>query len=93
MVAADAGPNEAMPAGEGALRYLGFVEAPAMEGAKAVAVLAEGDDLHMLRAGERVSAHLVLKEVAPDHVRLFDTRARREQRLPLVDIAPNEPAL
>ncbi len=92
MVAADAGPNESMPAGEGTLRYLGFVEAPAVGGARAVAVLAEGEDLHMVRAGERVGAHLVLREVAPDHVRLFDTSARREQRLPLVDIAPSEPA-
>ncbi len=93
LVAADAGPDGSMPGGEGALRYLGFVEAPAVDGAKPVAVLAEGDDLHMLRAGERVSAHLVLKEIAPDHVRLFDTSARREQRLPLVDVAPSEPVL
>lgn len=93
MAAADAGPNDALPGGGGALRYLGFVEAPAEAGAKPVAVLAEGDDLYMLRAGERVSAHLVLKEIAPEYLRLFDTNARQEQRLPLVDVVPGEPAL
>ncbi|GKS58858.1 hypothetical protein YTPLAS18_23850 [Nitrospira sp.] len=72
------------------LRYLGFVGFQATRGDRAVGVLAQGDELHMVRAGESLDDHREVRRVTPQSVTLFDRNAKREWELPLVDLAPSE---
>ena len=72
------------------VRYLGFVGFQDARRDKAVGVLAQGDELHMLRAGESLDAHREVRRVTPQSVTLFDRRAKRERELPLVDLASQE---
>ena len=70
------------------LRYLGFVGIGDSKYKRAVAVLAEGADLHMIREGDPLDPYRRVRRVTPEVVTLFDQRSQQELRLPLVELTP-----
>jgi hypothetical protein len=65
-------------------RYLGFLRTG--EGRtrrKEVAVLSKDEEVVVVRVGDRVEEHLVLKAITPDSVTIRDTGAKIDQTVPL----------
>ena len=80
----DAGSEQALRqqaalAGLALFHYLGFVRME--EGLRkkgAMAVLTKNDDLHVVRAGETIEAHVVVKAITQESVTLQDRQSRVE---------------
>jgi len=74
-------------------RYLGFVRKEGSDRAKQddLAVLTKNDDLHVVRKGETVENHVVLKAVTPDSVTLEDRKSHLEYAVPLSEEAAPQP--
>jgi hypothetical protein len=79
-------------AGLAQFHYLGFVR---MEGGwrkkGELAVLTKNDDLHVVRAGETVEDHVVVKAITQESVTLQDRQSRVEHTVLLSEEAPLQP--
>ena len=59
--------------------YLGFVRAgDEWQKKQAMAVLTKNDDLHVVKAGEVIEKHVVVKTITQESVILFDRDSRLE---------------
>ena len=79
-------------AGLAQFHYLGFVRME--EGWRkkgGLAVLTKNDDLHVVRAGETVEDHVVVKAITQDSVTLQDRRSRVEHTVLLSEEVPLQP--
>ena len=73
-------------------RYLGFLRmGEDRKRNKEVAVLSKNDDVVVVKVGDRVEEHLVLKKITPDSVTIRDTEARIDQTVPLSEEPPAQP--
>ncbi|BFU93614.1 MAG: protein of unknown function [Nitrospira sp.] len=74
-------------------RYLGFVrkEGSDRENQRDLAVLTKNDDLHVVRKGETVENHVVVKAITPDSVTLEDRKSLLEYAVPLSEEAAPQP--
>jgi hypothetical protein len=85
--------QQAALAGLALFRYLGFVR---MEGGVQkkgeMAVLTKKDDLHVVRTGETVEDHVVVKTITRESVTLQDRQSRVEHIVLLSEEAPLEDA-
>ena len=79
-------------AGLAQFHYLGFVR---MEGRwrkrSELAVLTKNDDLHVVRTGETVEDHVVVKAITQESVTLQDRQSRVEHTVLLSEEAPVQP--
>jgi hypothetical protein len=102
--AARANESELDPGSEKALRqqevlaglaqfhYLGFVRMEqGLRKNRELAVLTKNDDLHVVRAGETVEDHVVVKAITQESVTLQDRRSRVEHTVLLSEEAPLQP--
>jgi hypothetical protein len=95
--AVDAGSEQALGhqaalKGLALFHYLGFVRME--EGLRKkgeMAVLTKDDDLHVVRAGETVDGHVVVKAITQDSVTLQDRQSRAEYTVLLSEEVPLEP--
>lgn len=72
----------------GQFKYLGFLrigEKPLRS--KSVAVLRKDDEVLVLKAGDRIDDHLVLKQITPDSVTVRDSGTHAEQTVGLSEEA------
>ena len=86
--------QQAALAGLALFHYLGFVrseEVSRKEGE--MAVLTKKDDLHVVRTGETVEDHVVVKAITQESVTLLDRQSRVEHTVLLSKDAPREEAL
>jgi hypothetical protein len=68
----------------GQYRYLGFLRlGDQRQKKKDMAVLSKNEEVVVVKVGERVEDHLVLKTITPDSVTIRDTGARIDHTLPL----------
>lgn len=84
--------RQAVVAGLAQFRYLGFVRME--EGWRKngeLAVLTKNDDLHVVRAGETVDDHVVVKAITQESVTLQDRRSRVEHIVVLSEEALLQP--
>ena len=84
--------QQAALAGLAQFHYLGFVR---MEEGwrknRELAVLTKNDDLHVVRTGETVEDHVVVKAITQESVRLQDRQSRVEHTVLLSEEAPLQP--
>lgn len=86
--------RQAALAGLALFRYLGFVRAEEVSRKKGeMAVLTKKDDLHVVRTGETVEDHVVVKAITQESVTLLDRQSRVEHIISLSKDAPLEEAL
>ncbi|MEK6763557.1 MAG: hypothetical protein AABY96_12660 [Nitrospirota bacterium] len=86
--------QQAALAGLALFRYLGFVRAEEVSRQKGeMAVLTKKDDLHVVRTGETVEDHVVVKAITQESVTLLDRQSRVEHIISLSKDAPLEDAL
>src|SRR5215203_7134784 len=71
-------------------RYLGFLRMGERQ-KKDVAVLSKNEEVVVVKVGDHVEDHLVLKAITPESVTIRDTAARIEQTLPLSEDVPDQP--
>ncbi|MDH4152900.1 MAG: hypothetical protein OEV01_03855 [Nitrospira sp.] len=65
-------------------RYLGFLRiGDGPQSSKSVAVLHKDDDVLVLKTGDRIDDHLVLKRITPESVMVQDSGTQREQTVVL----------
>jgi hypothetical protein len=84
--------QEAVLDGLAQFHYLGFVRMEKGTGKRsALAVLTKNDDLHIVRAGETVEDHVVVKTITQESVTLQDRRLRVEHTVLLSEAAPTQP--
>jgi hypothetical protein len=79
-------------AGLAQFHYLGFVRME--QGSRKnreLAVLTKNDDLHVVRAGETVEDHVVVKAITQESVTLQDRRSRVEHTVLLSEEVPLQP--
>ena len=94
----DAGSEQALRqqaalAGLALFHYLGFVRAEEVSRKEGeMAVLTKKDDLHVVRAGEIVEDHVVVKAITQESVTLLDPQSRVEYTVLLSKEAPLEDA-
>jgi hypothetical protein len=65
-------------------RYLGYLqmgETPRQR--QPMAVLSKNDEVHVVRAGEKIDNRVVVKQISPDEVTLVETASQIEQAVPL----------
>ena len=82
--AEDALRQQAASAELGQFRYLGYLQVgntPRQR--KPMALLMKNEDLHMVRAGETIEDHVLVKTITPDGITLQETESRVEQTVPL----------
>jgi hypothetical protein len=73
-------------------RYLGFLRmGESRKYNKDVAVLSKNDDVVVVKVGDHVEEHLVLKAITPESVIIRDTVARIDQTVPLSEEPPLQP--
>ncbi len=70
--------------------YLGFLRMGEYR-KKDIAVLSKNEEVVVVKVGERVEDHLVLKAITPDNVTIRDTGTRTDQTLPLLEDPPAQP--
>lgn len=70
-------------------RYLGFLHMGDTH-QKNMAVLGKEDEVMVLKVGDRVDGHLVIKAITSESVTLHDTATRVSQTVPLLDDTPVE---
>jgi hypothetical protein len=86
--------RQAALAGLALFHYLGFVRVEEVLPKKGeMAVLTKKDDLHVVRTGETVEDHVVVKAITQESVTLLDRRSRVEHIVLLSKDAPLEDAL
>ena len=79
-------------AGLAQFHYLGFVRMEEGWRKKGeLAVLTKNDDLHVVRAGETVEEHVVVKAITQESVTLQDRQSRVEHTVLLSEEAPLQP--
>jgi hypothetical protein len=84
--------QEAVVAGLAQFHYLGFVRMEEGWRKKGeLAVLTKNDDLHVVRTGETVEDHVVLKAITQESVTLQDRQSRVEHIVLLSEEAPVPP--
>ena len=72
--------------------YLGFVRMEeGLRKNREMAVLTKNDDLHVVRAGETVEDHVVVKAITQESVTLQDRQSRVEHTVLLSEEAPIQP--
>ena len=72
--------------------YLGFVRMEeGLRKNRELAVLTKNDDLHIVRAGETVEDHVVVKAITQESVTLQDRQSRVEHTVLLSEEAPLQP--
>ncbi len=73
-------------------RYLGYLRL-GRDGARnrEMAVLTKDEEVHVVRAGETIEDHVVVKAITPEGVTLQEVGSRLEQTVPLAEEAPPEP--
>ncbi len=72
--------------------YLGFVRTgDDLKNKQDVAVLTKNDDLHVVRKGETIDHHVVVKAITQDSVTLEDRDSRVEHTVLLSEEAPAQP--
>ena len=79
-------------AGLAEFHYLGFVRME--EGRRKngeLAVLTKNDDIHVVRTGETVEDHIVVKVITQESVTLQDRQSRIEHTVLLSEEAPVQP--
>jgi hypothetical protein len=70
----------------GQFRYLGFLRMEeGLQRSKSVAVIRKNDDVLILKAGDRVDDHRVLKKITPDSVTLRNSGTQVEETVMLSD--------
>jgi hypothetical protein len=85
--------QQAALAGLALFHYLGFVRAEEVSQKKGeMAVLTKKDDLHVVRTGETVEDHVVVKAITQESVTLLDRQSRVEHTVLLSKDAPLEEA-
>jgi hypothetical protein len=93
----DAGSEQALRqqaalAGLALFHYLGFVRVDdGLRKKGEMAVLTKEDDLHVVRTGETVEDHVVVKAITQESVTLQDRQARVEHTVLLSEEAPVQP--
>jgi hypothetical protein len=86
--------QQAALAGLALFHYLGFVRVEEVLQKKGeMAVLTKKDDLHVVRTGETVEDHVVVKAITQESVTLLDRQSRVEHTVLLSNDAPPEEAL
>ena len=84
--------QEAVIAGLAQFHYLGFVRMEDGWRKKGeLAVLTKNDDLHIVRTGETVEDHVMVKTITEESVTLQDRRSRVEYTVLLSEEAPLQP--
>ena len=84
--------QQAVLAGLAQFHYLGFVRMEEGWRKKGeLAVLTKNDDLHVVRTGETVEDHVVVKAVTQESVTLQDRQSRVEHTVLLSEEAPVQP--
>ena len=79
-------------AGLAQFHYLGFVRmGQGLRKNRELAVLTKNDDLHVVRAGETVEDHVVVKAITQESVTLQDRQSRVEYTVLLSEEAPLQP--
>ena len=79
-------------AGLAQFHYLGFVRMEeGLRKNRELAVLTKNDDLHIVRAGETVEDHVVVKAITQESVTLQDRQSRVEHTVLLSEEAPLQP--
>lgn len=79
-------------AGLAQFHYLGFVRMEEGWRKKGeLAVLTKNDDLHVVRTGEKVEDHVVVKAITQESVTLQDRQSRVEHTVLLAEEAPVQP--
>ena len=68
-------------------RYLGFLRTGERK-KKDIAVLSKNEEVVVVKVGDHVEDHLVLKAITPENVTIRDTGTRLEQTLPLSEESP-----
>jgi hypothetical protein len=84
--------QQAVLAGLAQFHYLGFVRME--EGRRKngeLAVLTKNDDLHVVKIGETVEDHVVVKAITQESVTLQDRQSRVEHTVLLSEEAPLQP--
>ena len=73
--------------------YLGFVRKEGSDRAiqHELAVLTKNDELHVVRKGETVENHVVVKAITPDSVTLEDEKSHLEYAVPLSEEPATQP--
>lgn len=85
-------PQQAVLAGLAQFHYLGFVHmGQGRQKSGELAVLTKNDDLHVVRSGETVEDHVVVKAITQESVTLQDRRSRVEHTVLLSEEAPGQP--
>jgi hypothetical protein len=73
-------------------RYLGYLRmGESRKYNKDVAVLSKNEDVVVVKVGDHVEEHLVLKAITPESVIIRDTVARIDQTVPLSEEPPVQP--
>lgn len=73
-------------------RYLGFLRmGENQKPNKDVAVLSKNEDVVVVKVGDHVEEHLVLKAITPESVTIRDTATRIDQTVPLSEEPPVQP--
>lgn len=68
----------------GQFHYLGYLQVgDTPRKRKPMALLMKNEDLHMVRAGETIEEHILVKTITPDDITLQETESRVEQTVPL----------
>ncbi len=84
--------QQAALAGLALFHYLGFVRLDEVSRKKGeMAVLTKEDDLHVVRIGETVEDHVVVKAITHESVTLLDRQSRVEHIVVLSEEAPVQP--
>jgi len=83
--------QQAALAGLAEFHYLGFVRMEEWRKKGEMAVLTKNDDLHVVRTGETVEAHVVVKTITQESVTLQDLQSRVEHTVLLSEEAPLQP--
>ncbi len=82
--------DSAPASGDSAVRYLGFVEGGAHRGHVNIGVVVVGDDLHMVRAGDRLGDRLRVTSVTAEHLIAVEQGTHRPLRFPVSESPPGE---
>lgn len=72
-------------------RYLGYLRlGQEQAGNRELAVLTKDEEVHVVRAGETIEDHVVVKAITPEGVTLQEVGSNIEQTVPLAEEAPPE---
>ncbi len=78
-------------------RYLGYLQmGDTPQQRRPMVVLAKNDEVHVVRVGEKVDDHVIVKQISPEEITLVETTAQIEQTVtlaeePSTDLPPEQP--